>query len=79
MEIAKYLMENLIFPLLVALIINYVEKRIDKKSKKVIFLFQMLLFIASYIKNHIRFFNNFSSHLWCLINFEDHSNFAIKI
>ena len=79
MEIAKYLMENLIFPLLVALIINYVEKRIDKKSKKVIFLFQILLFIASYIKNHIRFFNNFSSHLWCSINFEDNSNFAIKI
>ena len=74
MEIAKYLMENLIFPLLVALIINYVEKRIDKKSKK-----EILLFIASYIKNHIRFFNNFSSHLWCSINFEDHSNFAIKI
>ena len=79
MEIALYIMENLIFPLLVALIILYIEKYIIDQSKKVIFLFQMLLFIASYIKNHIRFFNNFSSHLWCLINFEDHSNFAIKI
>lgn len=78
MEIELFLMENLFFPLLVALIILFIEKYIEYKSEKVIFLIQMLLLIASYIKNYIRFFNNFSSHLWCLINFEDHSNFACK-
>lgn len=33
MEILTYLAENLFFPLLVALIIKYVEKYIDKKSE----------------------------------------------
>ena len=78
MEIVMFLMENLIFPLLVSIIVIFIERYIDNNSEKVIFLIQMLLLIASYIKNYIRFFNNFSSHLWCLINFEDHSNFARK-
>lgn len=78
MEIVMFLMENLIFPLLVSIIFIFIERYIDNNSEKVIFLIQMLLLIASYIKNYIRFFNNFSSHLWCLINFEDHSNFARK-
>ena len=78
MEIIAYLLENLIFPLFVAIIVIFIEKYIEYKSEKVIFLCKMLLLIASYIKNYIRFFNNFSSHLWCLINFEDHSNFARK-
>ena len=78
MEIVMFLMDNLIFPLLVSIIVIFIERYIDNNSEKVIFLIQMLLLIASYIKNYIRFFNNFSSHLWCLINFEDHSNFARK-
>lgn len=57
MEIFMYLLENLIFPLLVALIIKYMHY-----LWKVIFLFQALLLIVPYIKNYIRFFNNFSSH-----------------
>ena len=78
MEIVMFFMENLIFPLLVSIIVIFIERYIDDNREKVIFLIQMLLLIASYIKNYIRFFNNFSSHLWCLINFEDHSNFARK-
>ncbi len=57
MEIFMYLLENLIFPLFVALIIKYMHY-----LWKVIFLFQALLLIVPYIKNYIRFFNNFSSH-----------------
>ena len=33
MEISMYLMENLFFPLLVALIILYIEKYIDNDSE----------------------------------------------
>ena len=38
MEIELFLMENLFFPLLVALIILFIEKYIEYKSEKVIFL-----------------------------------------
>lgn len=31
MEIAFYVLENFIFPLLIALIIKYIEKRVDRK------------------------------------------------
>ena len=32
MEIFTYLLENLFFPLLVAIIVKYIEKYIDKKN-----------------------------------------------
>ena len=35
MEILKYLMENLFFPLIVALIIKFIEKLFDEKWKQV--------------------------------------------
>ena len=37
MEIMFYLVENLIFPLLVGIIVLYIERYMNNKSKKVMF------------------------------------------